>query len=109
MQHSSQHTFRALSDPTRREILGLLAQRDMTIAQVAGNFNMTRAAVKKHLAILKEGALIDVRAEGRERWNSINPQGFQPVRDWLSMFDIFWDERLATLKTAIENKETPHD
>lgn len=94
--------FRALSDPTRREILVLLRDRDMTIAEVSDNFDMTRAAVKKHLTVLADGGLITVAPRGRERVNSINPTGLTPVLDWLSYFDVFWTDRLAALKSAIE-------
>lgn len=98
----SQFTFRALADPTRRDILVLLRDRDLTIAEVAENFEMTRAAVKKHLTVLSDGGLITVRTSGRERINALNPHGIKPVVDWLTYFDIFWDDRLSSLKTAIE-------
>ncbi|PVH28185.1 ArsR/SmtB family transcription factor [Pararhodobacter oceanensis] len=101
-QDLQQHAFRALADPTRRQILALLAQREMTIAEVAGHFDMTRAAVKKHLSILHDGALIETRAEGRTRVNALRPDGLKSVANWLGAFDIFWDERLAALKSAIE-------
>ncbi|MEM6712732.1 MAG: metalloregulator ArsR/SmtB family transcription factor [Pseudomonadota bacterium] len=94
--------FRALADPTRRNILRLLATNDMTIAEVAENFEMTRAAVKKHLNILSEGNLISVQVKGRSRVNALNPDGLRQVVDWFSFFNAFWDERLDNLKSAIE-------
>ena len=98
----TQPAFRALADPTRRDILLMLRDKEMTIAEVAENFDMTRAAVKKHLTVLSDGGLITVRAQGRERINALNPIGMAPVRDWLTFFDAFWDDRLSTLKSAIE-------
>jgi DNA-binding transcriptional ArsR family regulator len=98
----SQMTFRALADPTRRAIIALLRDGDMTIAQLVENFDMTRAAVKKHLTILVEAGIVTTRTQGRERYNSFTPQGLTPVHDWLSDFDSFWDDRLSDLKTAIE-------
>jgi DNA-binding transcriptional ArsR family regulator len=100
-----QPTFRALADPTRRDILKMLSKRDMTIADVSDHFDMTRAAVKKHLTVLSDGGLIHVETQGRTRLNSINPTGFAPVLSWLEFFDNFWDDRLSALKSAIE-KET---
>lgn len=94
--------FRALADQTRRDILRHLARQDMTIAQVAQNFDMTRAAVKKHLTVLSDGGLITVEARGREKINTLNKDGFAPIFDWLGFFDQFWDTRLADLKSAIE-------
>jgi DNA-binding transcriptional ArsR family regulator len=101
-----QPTFRALADPTRRDILLMLRGKDMTIAEVADNFDMTRAAVKKHLTVLSDGGLITVRAQGRERINTINTAGMAPVLDWLTFFDAFWDDRLNALITAIEKDTT---
>jgi len=98
----TQPTFRALADPTRRDILLMLRDKDMTIAEVAGKFDMTRAAVKKHLTVLSDGGLITVRAQGRKRINALNPAGMAPLRDWLTFFDAFWDDRLSALKSAIE-------
>lgn len=102
MTNPEQLGFRALADPTRRAILQLLAQDEMTIAEVADNFQMTRAAVKKHLTILNQGDLISVRTDGRTRLNALNTDGMRRVFDWFGYFDAFWDDRLATLKSEIE-------
>ena len=102
MIHPDQSAFRALADPTRREILRILMDRDQTITEVAERFEITRPAVKKHLKVLEDGALITVTARGRERINHLNPEGFRPVLDWLGFFDRFWTGHLADLKSAIE-------
>jgi len=102
MTGTEQMGFRALSDQTRRNILRLLASKEMTIAEVAENFEMTRAAVKKHLSILSDGNLISVHVDGRSRVNALNPDGLKRVFDWFSYFDAFWDDRLNTLKSEIE-------
>lgn len=102
MTPHNQPTFRALADPTRRDILKMLTAQEMTIANVSAHFDMTRAAVKKHLTVLSDGGLITVETRGRTRINRINPAGFAPVLDWLDFFDAFWDDRLAALKNAIE-------
>ena len=102
MLQAEQKGFRALADPTRRGILHLLATQDMTIAEVAENFQMTREAVKKHLTVLHEGDLITMQTIGRTRVNALNPDGLKQVFDWFSYFDAFWNDRLATLKSEIE-------
>ena len=102
MTGPEQMGFRALADPTRRSILRLLASNEMTIAEVAENFDMTRAAVKKHLSILSEGDLISVQVSGRSRVNTFNPDGLRRVVDWFSFFDAFWDDHLGKLKSEIE-------
>lgn len=98
----SQLAFRALADPTRRDILLMLRGKELTIADIAQNFEMTRAAVKKHLVMLLEGGLIVSKTKGRTRVNALNPDGMAPVIDWLSFFDSYWDDHLSQLKNAIE-------
>ena len=98
----AQAAFRALADPTRRDILQILMSQDMTIAEVSAAFPMTRAAVKKHLSILEAGNLITVEPRGRERINRLNREGLNPVMDWISTLDAAWDDRLNALKSAIE-------
>ncbi|MEO1089978.1 MAG: metalloregulator ArsR/SmtB family transcription factor [Pseudomonadota bacterium] len=100
-----QGAFRALADPTRRDILSMLAERDMTIGEVADRFAMTRAAVKKHLVVLEAGELIDVRVEGRQRVNRLCPRALQQANDWLGAFSRFWDGRLADLRHAIDEEK----
>lgn len=103
--YETQGAFRALSDPTRRGILMLLSERDMTIGDVSEHFDITRAAVKKHLNILQEGALISVRSSGRERINKLEPLGLKSAVDWLNYFNQFWDQKLSTLQQAVENEQ----
>lgn len=106
MTDTTQNCFRALADPTRRDIVRMLASTDMTIGQLTNQFDMTRAAVKKHLTVLSDGGLITVTPKGRERINSLNPTGMAPILSWLEYFDSFWDDRLADLKTTIEKDNT---
>jgi DNA-binding transcriptional ArsR family regulator len=103
--NETQGAFRALSDPTRRGILMLLSERDMTIADVSEHFDITRAAVKKHLNILQEGALISVRSSGRKRINKLEPLGLKSAVDWLNYFNQFWDQKLSALQQAVENEQ----
>lgn len=97
-----QGAFRALADPTRRQILMHLSTSDMTIAEVSEKFEMTRGAVKKHLTILEQGRLISVHTKGRERINRLEPAGIKSAADWFNYFDQFWDNKLTNLKTAID-------
>lgn len=100
-----QLVFRALADPTRRAIIAMLAEGERPIAEIAAAFDMTRPAVAKHLAVLREGDLIAVELRGRERINRLNPRALRAAADWLNHFDAFWDERLAALKGAVERKD----
>lgn len=97
-----QDAFRALADPTRRDILVMLSEQEMTIAQVSDRFDMTRSAVKKHLSVLETGNLISVKTKGRERINQLAPTGLKAVHEWISHFDQFWENRLGKLQEVIE-------
>lgn len=105
MNPDIQHSFKALADPTRRQILVQLSQKDMTIAEITDQFDMTRAAIKKHLNVLESGSLISVKTNGRERINTLEAQGLKTITDWLSYFDQFWDTRLSRLQAAIAENE----
>jgi DNA-binding transcriptional ArsR family regulator len=97
-----QRVFRALADPTRRQILQHLQHADMTIREVTDHFDITRAAIKKHLNILEEGQLIYVEVRGRERINHFNSDGLDTAAQWIG---YFWDERLVKLKDAVEKSK----
>jgi len=103
MSEHLQQSFRALSDPTRREILRQLCQQELTIAEVVDKFELTRTAVRKHLTILEEGNLITVTPRGKERITRLNPSGIKSTAEWFSYFDQYWDTALGALKNAIEN------
>ncbi len=98
-----QAVFRAIADPTRREIIGLLAEEALTVNQIAAQFKMSRPAISKHLKVLEEGEVIYVRQQGRERYNHLQPEQLKRVSDWLNYFSQFWDDKLAKLKHAVEN------
>lgn len=100
----TQAVFRALADPTRREILAMLADGPRPVGDIAAEFEMTRPAVAKHLAVLRDGDLIIIKAKGRERINHLNAAPLRSAADWLVCFDRFWDEKLADLKSAVERK-----
>jgi len=102
---SAQPVFRALADPTRREIISMLAAGARPVGEITDAFDITRPAIAKHLRILEQGGLITVEVKGRERINRLNPQALKTASDWLNYFEVFWDERLAKLKTVVEDKK----
>ena len=108
MTNHEQHAFKALADPTRRQILLHLSQGEKTIGELVDEFAMTRAAVKKHLDVLSRGRMVSVHPRGRERINRLQPDGLKSVMQWLDYFDQFWDTRLDVLKQVIESKHPPH-
>jgi len=98
-------TFSALADPTRRAILEILRdQLSLTAGQIAAEFPaISRAAVSKHLGVLREARLVRVREEGREWHYTLDPGPLAEVHEhWLGSFAPLWDETLTRLKRTAE-------
>lgn len=97
--------YRAVSDPTRRDILDLLRDRGPQRAgDIAGRFGaISRPAVSKHLRILRRAGLVVEATAGRERWYQLNPEPLRQMYEgWLRRYEAFWGERLRSLKEIIE-------
>jgi DNA-binding transcriptional ArsR family regulator len=99
--------FLAVSDPTRRRILELLARDELSVSALCAEFDLTQPAVSKHLRILREAGLVSVRSEGRFRRYAIEPRALEPVRDWLAHFESFWVDRLDRLGAHLRAKRRP--
>jgi DNA-binding transcriptional ArsR family regulator len=93
--------FQAIADPTRREIIGLLARRTLTMNGVAENFPISRPAISKHMKILSECGLVDIRQQGRERYCQANLQRLKEVIDWAEQYRQFWSEKLDDLEAFL--------
>jgi DNA-binding transcriptional ArsR family regulator len=100
--------FQAIADPTRRQIIVLLATSSRNLNAVAERFDISRPAISKHIRILTECGLVTIKQEGRERYCMINPARLKEVADWLHHFDQFWDEKLLSLKKHVEHETKPH-
>jgi DNA-binding transcriptional ArsR family regulator len=79
---SSNEAFKALADPTRREILGLLRQGERTAGALAEKFDMTKPSMSHHFAVLKEADLITSRREGQQIWYALNTTVVQDLLAW---------------------------
>lgn len=79
--------FKALSDPTRRQILEMLAKRDMSAGEIADQFNMSKPSISHHLSILRNADLVSSEKEGQSVIYSLNTTVFQEVSRWF--FDFF--------------------
>lgn len=102
--------FKAIADPTRRNILELLRiQGELRAGDIAAEFpDMTRIAISKHLKILNEAQLIQaITAEdGRARIFTLKADGMDQVKSWLAEYDTFWQSKLKDLKAIVKNKKT---
>jgi DNA-binding transcriptional ArsR family regulator len=82
-------TFAALADPTRRAILTMLLEDDMAVTDVAAPFEMSLAAISKHLAILAEAGLISQEKRGRVKWCKLEPDALRLATTWIQGFGQF--------------------
>jgi DNA-binding transcriptional ArsR family regulator len=99
--------FSALSDPTRRQILTLLLEDDMAVTDVAEPFEMSLAAISKHLAVLTNAGLIQQERRGRVKWCKLDPDAMQTAWTWMQGFGHFesidLDGLEAYIATTLEN------
>ncbi|WP_028058776.1 ArsR/SmtB family transcription factor [Candidatus Solirubrobacter pratensis] len=95
--------FVALADPTRRQVLDLLATRgEGTATSLAAELPISRVAVIKHLAVLDRAGLVESRKAGREVRFVVRPEQLQATASWLNRLAADWDSRLAVLKRLAE-------
>jgi DNA-binding transcriptional ArsR family regulator len=96
--------FRAIADPTRREILRLLRGGQQTVGQIAANFSTSRPAISRHLRLLRSAGLVVTRESGTTRLCELNAKPLRAVDDWLKDYDAFWRDSLRSLKRHIEGR-----
>jgi DNA-binding transcriptional ArsR family regulator len=94
--------FGALSDPNRRRMLDVLASRDATATELAAELPVTRQAVSKHLATLRDAGLVEGERRGRETRYRLRPEPLAEAMSWMARVGGEWDERLASLRRHLE-------
>jgi DNA-binding transcriptional ArsR family regulator len=94
--------FQAIADPTRREIISLIATRHLNLNSIAGEFNISRPAISKHIRILNECGLIRIRKEGRERYCEAKLSSLHEVAGWVAQYRQFWELKLDALEKYLE-------
>jgi DNA-binding transcriptional ArsR family regulator len=96
--------FAAISHPARRHMLDLLAEADHSVNAMAGHFKMSRPAVSQHLRVLLDSGLVTEERHGRERRYHFVPERLGPVRDWIALYERFWDDRLQRLQKLLSKR-----
>lgn len=99
--------FQAIADSTRREIIDLLARQSLPVNEIAGQFDISRPAVSKHIKILHECGLVTIRKEGRKRFCRADPRKLQEVAEWTARYQKFWSKRLDALENLLNEKDQP--
>jgi len=100
--HRLDALFASLSDQTRRAILLMLLEGDLTVKDIAEPFDMSLAAVSKHIQILAKAGLITQHKSGREKWCRLDPNALKPAAFWLESYGQFVDDSFDLLEQLIE-------
>jgi DNA-binding transcriptional ArsR family regulator len=94
-------SFQAIADPTRRQIIGLVVKRPMTLNEIAGRFDITRQAISLQVKVLEECGLIVVTRQGRERYCEARLDGLSEVSLWIAKYRKYWESKLDSLESYL--------
>jgi DNA-binding transcriptional ArsR family regulator len=98
--------FHALSDPTRRAMLGHLAERELTIGELATPFSMTFAGASKHVRVLEQAGLVGRTIQGRTHLCHLQAERLAEAEAWLRHYERFWQQSLNRLKVLLREEDT---
>jgi len=94
--------FNAVAEPRRRDILSFLALQERPVGEIVANLGMEQPSVSKHLRVLREVGLVDVRREGRQMFYRTNAVAIRPLYEWTQTFERMWRHQLARIKEQAE-------
>ena len=95
--------LRTLADSTRRAVFERIVKSDeITVGELTRGSGVTQGAISQHLKSLKLAGLVAERAEGRNVYYRVQPEGLMPLVDWMSHYGVFWRERFANLRTLLK-------
>lgn len=97
--------FQAIADPTRRAIIGMVAQQPVNVNTIAEQFDVSRQAISLHLKILSECGLLNIKQRGRERFCEAKLEKLDEVHEWVAQYHKLWTGRLNALRNFIEKEE----
>jgi DNA-binding transcriptional ArsR family regulator len=97
--------FQAIADPTRRQIINMLAGERLNLNAVADKFDISRPAISKHIKILTECGLITIKQQGRERYCQANLKNLELVASWTNQYRAFWTSKLDALEDFLDKEQ----
>lgn len=95
--------FNAVAEPRRREIIDALADGEMAVNDLVSLLDLAQPQVSKHLKVLREVGLVDVREAGRQRLYRLNGEPLKPIHDWVRAFEQTWNDRFDALDDVLED------
>jgi DNA-binding transcriptional ArsR family regulator len=98
--------FAALADPTRRQIVELLAGGERSAGDLARRFTLTQPAISQHLRTLRDAGLVSARRDAQRRMYSIDPRGLAEIDAWLSRYRAFWSRHIDALERALHDEDS---
>lgn len=98
--------YAAVAEPVRRQILDVLRTGERCVTDLVDDLRISQPSVSKHLAVLREAALVDVRRDGKRRWYRLRPEPLAEVATWLEPYRRHWEERLDALERHLEENST---
>jgi len=99
--------FNAVAEPRRREILNYLALQERPVGEIVDLLGMGQPSVSKHLRVLLQVGLVDVRRDGRRMLYRTNAEAIRPLHEWTETFERFWRHQLSRIKERAEGKDNP--
>jgi len=102
MKNNLDQVFAALADPTRRRILTMLLEDDMAVTDVAEPFEMSLAAISKHLTVLTQAGLVSQEKRGRVKWCKLEPDALKDASVWMQSFGQFEPVNLEAFERFLE-------
>jgi DNA-binding transcriptional ArsR family regulator len=94
--------FNAVAEPRRRQLLDVLAGGERSVNDLVARTGLAQPQVSKHLKVLREVSLVDVREEGRQRMYSLNGRRLKPIHDWVAAYERWWNESFEALDDVLE-------
>ena len=95
-------TFELLAEPTRRRILDLLRDGERPVGELVDRLSMSQPAVSKHLRVLRDSGLVDVRVDAQRRVYRLRPESLREVDAWIEPYRHLWDQRLDRLERHLQ-------
>ncbi|GAA2813694.1 ArsR/SmtB family transcription factor [Crossiella cryophila] len=100
--------FEVLAEPTRRRILDLLLERPRLVGELTEQLGLTQPGTSKHLRVLREAGLVNVRPEAQRRWYELRPEPLAEIDAWIAPYRKLWTERLNVLEQHLDTMPEGH-
>ncbi len=102
MSVTRRDVFQAIADPTRRDIINLIASEPMNLNAIAKNFEISRPAISQHIKILIECGLVNINKSGRERYCEAKLDGLNEISEWVEQYRKIWEQRFDRMDQILE-------